>query len=117
MPAVNPTGQQADEAGLTFLPNGTAVMVIRRDWAGTLSVGVSTGNYTNWTITSANIQVESPDLLTLPDGRIVCAGRMTKRYALYRLGLGGSEDWDPYPVLHVLQYGRHGYGLPRTVLV
>lgn len=76
VPQLNPTSQQADEAGLTFLPNGTAVAVVRRDWEKTSAIGVSTGNYTNWTFTNANIQLQSPDLLTLPDGRIVAAGRV-----------------------------------------
>jgi autotransporter-associated beta strand protein len=75
VPQLNSTGQFANESGLTFLPNGTAVVVTRRDGEATDSVGIATGNYTNWTFTSSNIKVESPDLLTLPDGRIVCAGR------------------------------------------
>jgi len=69
------TGQQADEAGLSFLPDGTAVALVRRDGATTSSIGTATGNYTNWTFRDANLQLESPDLLTLPDGRIVAAGR------------------------------------------
>ena len=70
----------ADEAGLTFLPNGTAVMVTRRDWEATDSIGISTGNYTNWTFNNANMPVQSPNLLTLPDGRIICAGRMYAQF-------------------------------------
>jgi autotransporter-associated beta strand protein len=76
---LSPSGEKADESGLTFLPNGTAVMVTRCDLGElsySASVGVATGNYTNWTFTSANMRIESPDLLTLPDGRIVCAARM-----------------------------------------
>jgi autotransporter-associated beta strand protein len=78
VPQLNPTGQFADESGLTFLPNGTAVVLTRRDWETQSSIGISTpaSNYTNWTFTNANRQVQSPDLLTLPDGRIVAAGRM-----------------------------------------
>ncbi len=72
---LTPTGQQSDEAGLTFLPNGTAVALIRRDGAATSTVGTATGSYTNWAFQDANLQLESPDLLTLPDGRIVAAGR------------------------------------------
>ncbi len=79
---LSPTGQMADEAGLAFLPNGTAVMVTRRDAEPTSSIGISTAasNYTNWTFTNANLQLESPNLLTLPDGRIVAAGRMYAQY-------------------------------------
>ncbi len=75
VPTLAPTDEEADESALAFLPNGTAVMVTRCDWAKTSTIGVATGNYTNWTFSRTNIQVESPDLLTLPDGRIVCAGR------------------------------------------
>ena len=91
---LSPTGQMADEAGLAFLPNGTAVMVTRRDWETTSSVGISTAasNYTNWTFTNANLQLESPNLLTLPDGRIVAAGRM---YAQPNVAYTGLAWVDP----------------------
>ena len=72
---LTPTGQLADEAGLTFLPDGTAVMAVRRENMFP-AIGVATGDYTNWTFTNANMNLFSPDLLTLPDGRIVAAGRM-----------------------------------------
>ena len=79
---LSPTGQMADEAGLTFLPNGTGVMVTRRDAEATSSIGISTAasDYTKWTFTNGNLQLESPNLLTLPDGRIVAAGRMYAQY-------------------------------------
>ena len=34
VPQLNPAGQVADEAGLTFLPNGTAVSLVRRIGGG-----------------------------------------------------------------------------------
>jgi autotransporter-associated beta strand protein len=87
---LNPAAQQADEAGLTFLPNQTAVELVRRDWKTTSAIGISTGNYSNWTFRDANIQLQSPDLLTLPDGRIVAAGRI---YA------GSPGNYVPYTQL------------------
>jgi autotransporter-associated beta strand protein len=78
VPQLNPLGEKADESGMTFLPNGTAVVLTRCDWDKTSSIEISTAasNYTNWTVSNANLQVQSPDLLTLPDGRIVAAGRL-----------------------------------------
>ena len=75
---LNPTREQATESGLTFLPNGTAVMLTRCNWDTNSTMGIATAasNYTNWTFTNCNLQVQSPDLLTLPDGRIVAAGRI-----------------------------------------
>jgi hypothetical protein len=76
VPQLMPPGHQANESGMTFLPNGTAVVLSRCDWDTTSSIGISSGDFTDWTFTKANLRVQSPDLLTLPDGRIVCAGRL-----------------------------------------
>jgi autotransporter-associated beta strand protein len=69
------TDQLADETGMTFLPNGTAIILTRRDYEPSATIGVATGDYTNWTFTNTNLRVDSPDLMTLPDGRILCAAR------------------------------------------
>ena len=68
-----------DEAGLLFEPDGTGVMLVRRD-NGDLkaTVGIaSPGDYTHWTFTESNLFVGGPNIIQLPDGRIVAAGRLT----------------------------------------
>jgi hypothetical protein len=68
--------QFANEVGITFLPDGRAVALVRRDWKAVASVGVSSGDYSTWTFQSSNYQVGGPQLLTLPDGRIVAGSRL-----------------------------------------
>jgi hypothetical protein len=68
-----------DEAGLLFEPNGVAISLVRSDTGDELSsVGVAFGNnYTNWTFKKSNLFVGGPNIIQLPDGRIVAAGRLT----------------------------------------
>ena len=68
-----------DEAGLLFEPNGTGVMLVRKDNGDLKAVmGIaSPGDYTHWTFTESNLFVGGPNIIQLPDGRIVAAGRLT----------------------------------------
>ena len=68
-----------DEAGLLFEPNGTGVMLVRRDNLDENAVvGIAQpGDYTHWTFTESNLFVGGPNIIQLPDGRIVAAGRLT----------------------------------------
>ncbi len=50
--------------------------MVRRDWKSTAAVGVSTGDYSQWTFVDSNMQVGGPTLLALPDGRILAGSRL-----------------------------------------
>jgi hypothetical protein len=68
-----------NEASVLFEPNGTGVMIVRRDTGDKNAViGVSTpGDFSHWTFTESNLFVGGPNIIQLPDGRIVAAGRLT----------------------------------------
>lgn len=63
------------EAGLIFEPNGDAVAIVRT--ATSSLIGTSFGNYTSWTWTDTGLFVGGPDMIQLPDGRIIVAARFT----------------------------------------
>ena len=66
-----------NEAGLLFRQDGSAVVLVRRDGYGAQSlVGVSSGDYTNWTFHTLDKQVGGPEIIELPDGNIVAATRL-----------------------------------------
>ncbi len=65
-----------DEASLIFLEDDTCLCLLRRD-GDTKSAQLGTAHppYTDWTWKDLGIYVGGPQLLPLPDGRIVAAGR------------------------------------------
>lgn len=73
-----PTLTSGNEAAILFEPDGTAVTLVRRDGTGAADVvGTSRGDYTNWSFVNTNRFVGGPDMIQLPDGRIVVGGRLT----------------------------------------
>jgi hypothetical protein len=89
-----PEHTDVTETGLVFLRNGTAVM-LARETSGYTLIGTSTGDYTDWNFVDTHKVFESPDLIELPDGRIVAAGRMYK-YINGKLNEYTSLSWlDP----------------------
>ncbi len=67
----------ANEAALLFLADGTLLSVLRRDTPGKLEglLGTAKAPYTEWSWKPLNLRIGGPDMLQLPDGRIVVAGR------------------------------------------
>lgn len=67
------------EAALTFLPDDTALCLLRRDGKGadaTAQLGRSSPPYTDWTWKDLGVRIGGPALLRLPDGRIVAGVRL-----------------------------------------
>jgi len=70
----SPSG--SSEGSLLFQDDGTAVAIIRRDAGSQLAtVGVSRGDFSEWTWKEANVMFGGPELIAAPDGRIIAGGR------------------------------------------
>lgn len=70
------TAQGASEGSLLFRDDGTAVALIRRDsFSRHAVVGTSEGDFTDWTWHDTGMRFEGPDLIELPNGKIVAGGR------------------------------------------
>ncbi|MBN8246653.1 MAG: exo-alpha-sialidase [Verrucomicrobia bacterium] len=68
---------QPNEAGLAFLPDGTALCLLRRDGQpGTAQWGRSPPPYRDWTWRDLGVRIGGPQLLRLPDGRLVAGVRL-----------------------------------------
>jgi hypothetical protein len=63
-----------NEGAMLFRKDGTFLALIRRDPDNAV-LGTSTGNYTGWSFTNTNRFVGGPNMIELPDGRIVVGGR------------------------------------------
>ncbi len=66
-----------NESGLAFLPDGTCLCLLRRDGQpGTGKLGRARPPYRDWTWQDLGVRIGGPQLLRLPDGRLVAAGRL-----------------------------------------
>jgi hypothetical protein len=66
----------SSEGTVLFREDGTAISLVRRDAGSLLAVmGTSQGDFTEWTWRDSNVQFGGPELIELPDGRIVAGGR------------------------------------------
>lgn len=64
------------EGSLLFRRDGTALALIRRDAASQIAViGTSEGDFSQWSWKESNISFGGPELIELPDGRIIAGGR------------------------------------------
>jgi len=66
-----------NEAGMLILPDETFLTVIRRDNkdASAALLGTSHPPYTAWEWKPVGVRIGGPDLVQIPDGRIIVAGR------------------------------------------
>ncbi len=74
-----PTLTDGNEAGVLFLPDGTATALVRREGAGA-QFGLST-NLTDWTFHDTGVFVGGPDMIQIPDGRIIVGGRFLDNFS------------------------------------
>ncbi len=66
-----------NETGIVFLPDGTAVCLLRRDGTpGTGQVGTARPPYDTWVWKDLGVKIGGPQLLRLPDGRLIGAMRL-----------------------------------------
>ncbi|HEX7859721.1 MAG TPA: exo-alpha-sialidase [Verrucomicrobiae bacterium] len=66
-----------NESGMTFLPDDTALCLLRRD--GTESsgqLGQARPPYTDWTWKDLGVKIGGPALIRLPDGRLIAGVRL-----------------------------------------
>ena len=79
----------SNESSLVFLENGTCLCLLRRDVHGeepsTGLIGIAAPPYTDWTWKDLGVRVGGPDMIQIPDGRLVAAVRF----------YGGEEGWGP----------------------
>lgn len=83
-----------NETTIRFLRDGTAVAIVRRDGEDPVAqIGTARGDLTKWTFSELNVRIGGPNVIQLPDGRIVVAGReyadekSNHRTSLYWLNL------------------------------
>ncbi|HVY70401.1 MAG TPA: exo-alpha-sialidase [Verrucomicrobiae bacterium] len=70
------TGGRPNETGLIFQPDGAALCLLRRDGpAANGQLGVARPPYTRWEWKDTGARIGGPQMLRLPDGRIVAAVR------------------------------------------
>ncbi len=68
---------QPNETGLTFLPDGTCLCLLRRDGQpGTAQLGRARPPYRDWSWQDLGVRIGGPQLLRLPDGRLVAGVRL-----------------------------------------
>jgi hypothetical protein len=66
----------ADEASIHFLPDDTAVMLVRRERDNKHAfIGTSKPPYKDWTWKDSGIELGGPDFIVLSDGRMFAGGR------------------------------------------
>lgn len=71
------TDPNPNEAGLAFLPDGTAVCLLRRDGQpGTAKLGRSQPPYREWSWRDLGVRIGGPQVIRLPDGRLVAGVRL-----------------------------------------
>jgi hypothetical protein len=71
------TQGEVNEGSILFLADGTALCLLRRDGKGAMALlGTAKAPYEEWTWKDLGIKVGGPQLLLLPDGRIVASGRL-----------------------------------------
>jgi hypothetical protein len=103
---------ESGETTIRFLGNKKAVAIVRQD--GTernARIGISEGDYRQWQFSKAGERIGGPDLLELPNGRLLGAGRLYNpvRMALFAVRPG-------HPIEEVLKLPSGGdCGYPGVV--
>ncbi len=65
------------EASIIFLEDETALCLLRRDGKSqSAQIGTSTPPYSLWHWKDLSVYIGGPDLISLPDGRLVASGRL-----------------------------------------
>lgn len=92
-----------NEATLRFLPDGSALCLLRRDGKpdNTALLGFARPPYRDWTWKDLGVRVGGPNLIRLPDGRWIAAvrlhGRTRTSLCLLDPQAGRLEEWLTLP--------------------
>jgi len=71
-------GQAPGEASIVFLPGESALCLAQRDAKGaTAALGRAKPPYRGWMWADLNVRLETPNMVVLPDERIIVAGRVS----------------------------------------
>jgi hypothetical protein len=71
-------GGQPNQASLLFSPDGNALCLLQTGGANPASqLGRARAPYRGWSWTNLNVFLGSPNLIRLPDGRLLAGGQMT----------------------------------------
>jgi len=90
-----------NEHGLVFLPDDTAVCLLRRDGAAdSAQLGIAKPPYQDWEWRDLGLYVGGPALIRLPDGRLLAGGRK-----LVRARPPGTKAVGPKTVLWSVDLG------------
>ncbi|WP_442505642.1 sialidase family protein [Novipirellula sp. SH528] len=74
---VDVAGTYPNESSVIFLPDDTAYCLLRQDGTpNTANLGTSRPPYTEWDWKSLDIRIGGPDMIRLPDGRILATVRL-----------------------------------------
>jgi hypothetical protein len=66
-----------NETGLAFEPDGTLLCLLRRDGQqNSAQLGQASAPYSQWSWRDLGVRIGGPQLIRLPDGRYVAAGRL-----------------------------------------
>jgi hypothetical protein len=79
VPALVPPTNNPGETSLVFGDDGTAYALLRRDagdYSALLGTATAAGNYTDWTWQNLGVRIGGPDMLMLPDGRLIAGVRL-----------------------------------------
>ena len=72
-----PAEDSPNETSLAFCENSTMYALVRREaGSGTALFGEAPPPYAEWTWQDTGVALGGPDLLRLPDGRLIAAGRV-----------------------------------------
>lgn len=98
-----PVDSSPNETGIAFLPDDTMLILVRRE-AGTKSAVLLSAQapYTDWKVEDLGVRFGGPQLVVLPDGRLLAAGRLydgKQRTSLVWVerDKGTLTEWAPLP--------------------
>ncbi len=75
-----PVRGKPNEATVRLLPDGTMVALVRRESGDRKAwIGTSPAPYTEWSGSETREYLGGPNFIALPDGRLLAAGRVSKR--------------------------------------
>ena len=98
-----------NESSLLFRRDGSAVAIVRRDNDDVARIGTSSGSLTSWVWHDATHFVGGPNLLELPDGRVVVGGRFTNGSTRTALALLDPDTGVMSNFLNLPSGGDTGY--------
>jgi hypothetical protein len=98
-----------NESSIVFMPDATAHCLLRRDsGSNTALLGSASPPYTNWTWQDLGRQIGGPEMILLPDNRLLAAVRLLNPLATW-LCWASPEDGTLTPVLQLPSGGDTSY--------